>query len=368
MHHDRSRLALPDALRALALVSVLVVNAIGYAVAPWGTPLGQPTPPDSTWAQAVQGVVAALLQGKGYTMLAFLFGMSLWLATRSRLRADALQRGQVRQRRLLGLGVLHGVFVYFGDILTLYALVGRRLLGGLHQPWRRFKRHWWLALGAAVLAKLLWLAMIAAYPEQPMAIDEPTLSSVEGGWAFLLLNAGVYGLNLIPSLLLGGPVVYFCMACGVAAARLRLLTHRRWRPVLRRGVGWFGPPLLALSALYGWGWATTEPLHPLRSGIEALGEVTSLPMAAVFVAALSLLSGGGRARWCAVLSPLGQRTLSLYVGHSLLGLALFSGAGQGLLPTTPQMAASALGLWLLALGAAHLSGRRRWPLEAWMAR
>lgn len=368
MPRDPSRLTLPDALRALALVSVLVVNAIGYAAAPWGTPLGLATPPDSVWAQAVQGTVAAVLQGKGYTMLAFLFGMSLWLAARGRSRADALRRGVVRQRRLLGLGVVHGVFVYFGDILTLYALVGRRLLGRLHLPWGRLRRHWWLALGAAVLAKLVWVALIVAYPEPPPALGEPTLSSAAGAWGFLQLNAGVYLANLIPSVILGGPVFYFCMVCGVAAARLRLLTHRRWRPVLRRAIGWFGLPLLALSALYGWGWATTEPLHPLRSGIEVLGELTSLPMAVVYVAALSLLADGGQARWCAALAPLGRRTLSLYLGHGLLGLVLFSGAGLALQPTTPQMAALALGLWLTALGAAHRSGPRRWPLETWMAR
>jgi uncharacterized protein len=114
MSGDRFRQPLPDALRALALVTVLVVNTLGYAIAPVGPQLGLRLPADSAWAAATQGVVAGLLQGKGYTMLAFVFGMGLWLATRQRSRTDALRRGVVRQRRMLVLGVLHGAFVYRG--------------------------------------------------------------------------------------------------------------------------------------------------------------------------------------------------------------------------------------------------------------
>ncbi|MBP7568072.1 MAG: hypothetical protein KA795_18905, partial [Burkholderiaceae bacterium] len=145
----RGREPLPDALRALAMLSVLVMNAIGYGVAPWGHPLGGP--PAGPWSAAAQGLAAALLQGKGYTMLAFVFGMALWLAARGRPQAQALQCGIVRHRRMLQLGVVHGVFIYFGDILTMYALVGRRLLGRLHAPWKMFRHHLRTALVWALL-------------------------------------------------------------------------------------------------------------------------------------------------------------------------------------------------------------------------
>ena len=59
------RLPLPDALRALALVAVLVVNTVGYATAPVGPHLGLRLPADCVWAAATQGVVAGLLVGAG---------------------------------------------------------------------------------------------------------------------------------------------------------------------------------------------------------------------------------------------------------------------------------------------------------------
>ncbi|WP_137922193.1 DUF418 domain-containing protein [Hydrogenophaga sp. 2FB] len=363
-----SREALPDVLRAIAMVSVLVVNAMGYAVAPWGSPLGLRTPPDSAWAAATQGLVAALLQGKGYTTLAFVFGMALWLSARKLSRPDALKRSLVRNRRLLGLGVLHGVFVYFGDILTMYALMGRQALRRLHQPWGPFRRHLGRALVVAVLAKLALVAIMFEMADRPAVADGSSLSTVPGGWAFLKLNANTYAVAQVSGLLLSGPVLYLCMVCGVAAARLRLLTHRRWRAVLRRGLRRFGLPLLALAFVQGCGYALTTPADVLRLWFEVLGELIGIPIACMYIVALALASSGGKARWCHWLVPLGRRTLSLYVGHSLVLLALFSGVGLALAPSSTQMLLLCLGLWLLAWAAALLSGDRRWPLELWMGR
>ncbi len=363
-----ARLPLPDALRALALIAVLVVNTMGYALAPVGPQLGLRLPADSAWAAITQGLVAALLQGKGYPMLAFLFGMGLWLSTRHRSRADALRRGVVRQRRLLGLGVVHGAFIYLGDILTMYAVVGWQLLVRLHLPWKAFRRHLRRALVWAVVAKLLLMGVIYAQSDLPLVVPGHSLSSASGMGQFLGLNAGTYLVAQLSALVLSAPVLYFCMACGVAAARLRLLTHRRWRPVLQRGLQRWSLPVLAASAAYGFGYATMPPAEPIHPWIEMSAEVISLPMTAFYIAALALASGGGRARWCQWLSPLGQRTLTLYVGHGLICMALFSGVGLALTLTTVQTVLFCLGLWLLAWVAAVLSGRTRWPLEAWMSR
>lgn len=368
MTGELRRQPLPDALRAIALVAVLVVNALGYATMPVGPQLGLRVPADSAWAAATQGIVAGLLQGKGYTMLAFVFGMGLWLAARKRSRAEALQRGVVRQRRLLALGVLHGAFVYLGDILTMYALVGWQLLGRLHMPWKPFRRHLWRALVWALVAKSLLAVVIFRMADLPLVVEGASLSTAQGAWPFVKLNAGTYLLVQVSAIVFSGPVLYFCMACGVAAARLRLLTHRRWRGVLKRWLLCCSLPLLVLSGAYGWGYAMTPAAEPPSPWLEVLAEVISMPVAALYVAALALASNGGRARWCQGLGPLGQRTLTLYVGHGLICLALFSGAGQAIALTTTQTLLFCLGLWWLAWVAAALSGPLRWPLEAWMAR
>lgn len=364
----RPRETLPDALRALAMLSVLTLNAIGYPMVPTGPALGQRMPSDSILAAVAQGGVAALLQGKGLAMLAFVFGMSLWLAARTRTRPDALQRGRVRNRRVLGLGFLHGAFIYCGDILTLYALISRRLLHRLHLPWRRFRRHLGWALVWALLAKLVLATATVMLPDPSNEGTWSSLSSVQGGWQFLKLNAGFYFLGQAVALVMVGPVLYLCMVAGVAAARLRLLTHRRWRGALLNGLWRCGPAGIALTLAYGLGCILAQPGDPIYPWIEVFGDLIAVPLAAIYVVAVALASSGGRATWCQWLRPLGERTLTLYVGHSVICLALFSGAGLALAPTTVQTLLFAFALWLVALVAARFSGGRRWPLEAWMGR
>ena len=368
METRRPRETLPDALRALAMVSVITLNAIGYAFVPGGSAIGERTPSDSVVAAVVQGLVAALLQGKGLAMLAFVFGMSLWLAARSRDRAGALQRGRVRNRRLLGLGFLHGAFIYCGDILTLYALIGKRLLRRLHLPWKRFRRHLQWSLFWALLAKLVLVTLTLMLPDRPGDSGGSTLASVQGGWQFLKVNAGFYFVGQAVALIVAGPVMYLCMVCGVAAARLRLLTHRRWREHLRRTLRYWAPPLMTLTMAYGVGAALTAPGDAVQPWVEAFGDLLGVPVAAVYIAALARASSGGRAAWCQWLRPLGQRTLTLYVAHSVICLLLFSGAGLALRFSTVQIVCFAMALWLCALVAARLSGPRRWPLDAWMGR
>lgn len=366
------RQPLPDALRALALLSVLAVNAGGYLVAPWGA-LVERNPPDSVLAGAVQGLITALLQGKGYPMLAFLFGMGLWFASRGREPHLARQRGVRRQKKLLKLGVLHGVFVYFGDILTNYALIGWHLLAHLHEPWRSLRRRLYRALGWALAVSVLSIAVMAFLAARPGLVGdalpqpEPTLAQAQTWGQFWLINAGAYATLQVGALLLSWPVLRLCMLCGVAAARLRLLTHPRWRRGLRRWASRLAPPLLLLNL--GYGLAQTRVIAGSERAfwVESIGGLIGLPLAAVYVMALALAANGGRAVWCRWLAPLGQRTLTLYVGHSLLCLGLYTGIGLGLQPSTAEMALVSLGLWCGALAAARASGARRWPLEAWLA-
>lgn len=372
-----TRQPLPDALRALAMLAVLAVNAAGYLVAPWGALLGERSPADSGPAMAVQGLIAALLQGKGYPMLAFLFGMGLVLATRRSAARRAPQRGVRRQKRLLGLGLLHGLFVYFGDILTMYALVGWRLIARLHVPWHSLRqqlwRAWWWALGVSALSVALTVlfaarAGLASLAGSASVEAEPTLAQAQGWIAFWQINAGAYFAVQIGALLLLWPVVRFLMLCGVAAARLRLLTHRRWRPVLWRWTLRLAPPLLLLNLGYGVAYVDAAATSERLFLVEAIGGLIGPPLAGVYLLGLALAARGGQAAWCRWLAPLGQRTLTLYVGHSLLCVGLFAGVGLALQPGTVGMATFSVVLWCLALVAARASGARRWPLEAWIAR
>jgi uncharacterized protein len=368
-----TRHPLPDALRALALVGVLVVNAAGYVGAPWGPLMGVPTPDDSVWAEALQGLQTALLQGKAYPLLAALFGMGLVWSLRSGSAAD-LAGARSRMRALLALGVLHGALIFFGDILTMYALSGWLALRWVRQPWSRLRRVirrvWW----AFAVVSLLTVAWAVASGQASGRVgaagaEGVALGAVDAWTDFLTVNAQTYAGANVLGLVFSLPQVLALVLAGVAAARLRWLTHRRWRAQrawLASRVLW---PMLVLNVGYGWAMVgATSGEGPIGFVLlESAGVWVCLPLTLSLVAWAAQAWDRGQHRWALYLAPLGQRTLTLYVLHGLWCAVLFSGAGLGWTLNTVPLTALTLLAWVLALWAARRS-TGRWPLEAWMGR
>ena len=366
-----ARLELPDALRALALGAVLLVNTMGYPDMPWGPLLGEVRPAGDLLAMGLQAVAGALVQGKAYPALAFLFGMSLaWsMAGRS---PDPRRHAGRRLRALLALGLLHGLFLYAGDVLTAYALCGLLVLPHVRAPGhrlrRRLKRALWLAaaafclfVGASALTSLEGAGL-------PGAGSEETLGAAATVAEFVAVNASAYLAAHTLGLLYVLPVMHLFMLAGVVAARLRLLSHRRWaawrEEVVRR---WLGR-LLVANVLYGLGLvALAHAGRPWQSLLEFAGPLVCAPLSAVWVLHLANAWARGRRGWAHLIAPLGRCTLSVYLSHSVVCMVLLGGVGLGLEAGTAARVLLAVAVWCgaLALARRHTG---RWPLEAWLGR
>ncbi|WP_348753331.1 DUF418 domain-containing protein [uncultured Aquincola sp.] len=352
-----------DALRALAMVGVLLVNAISYTVAPWGAPLGEADPP-GVISLGLQALAALLLHGKAYPLLAFLFGAGLVLAG-SRRRTPQAQRR--RLWRLLALGVLHGALVYAGDILTMYALTAFLVVAHVHERASRLLTRllracgWALAAIGLSLALTLWTGGSAdADPSEGFGA---TASWVDQLW----LNANAYVILQALGAVLFLPVLRAAMLAGMLAARLRLLTHPRWHALWRRWTRRLLPVGLLVNGAYALSVVDDSARH---DGNLSLWTAVAPGIGWLLTAPLLGLAVLHARRWPAWLAPMGQRTLSLYLLHSLLCLLLFSGAGLGWPLRTAAAWGWALGLWLAWLLACHAMAARGWrgPFEAWMAR
>jgi uncharacterized protein len=360
-----------DALRALALLGVLVVNAISYPGGPSGSPLGMPMPADSNPAVLLFGLVAWLVQGKAYPMLAFLFGYSLAMALRRQGPAARDYRGR-RLLRMLVLGVLHGTLLYAGDILTMYAVAGLVVLRSAQQPLRRLIVVWRLfgVLALVIVAMNVTLLLTSAPGDVGLA-GGPGYATTTGMPDFLRLNAPDYLGTLPVSLALFLPEVLMLMLAGFIAGRLRWLTHPRWGRARQALVRRVMPVALLLNLIYAifMVWAV---LHD--SPWQWAGLSMEPPAGWLLSAALgSALAAGWQVRhaaWLQAIVPLGRYSLSVYVGHSLLCALVLSGAGLGWRAGTLGLVGWAVGLWLLCAAGAAWAARRRWPgpLEAWMAR
>lgn len=360
-----------DALRAIALLGVLIVNAVSYPAGPSGSPLGTPMPVDSPAAWAAITLVAWWLQGKAYPLLAFLFGYSLALAMP---RTAVAQRPYRRRRmiRMLLLGVLHGTLLYAGDILTLYGLAGLVLLRWPPGPLRRWLVRWQVIAVVALAAFAAGLALTLAPAAFGMEFRSgPVYGEVSGVPGFVALNGRSYWGSLPGAVALFLPEVMLLVVAGHIAGRLRWLTHRRWQPARRAMASRLLPLALLLNLLYAvlmtraatansaWQWVllwTGPPVGWLLSGAIAAG--------------LASWWSTSRPRLLCALAPLGRFSLSAYVGHSLLYALLFSGAGLAWPLGSVGLLVLAAGSWGVCWQISRWADRHgfRGPLEGWMIR
>lgn len=113
-----------DAVRGLALLGILLVNIHLFADA-FGT-YTRPRPEGGPLDAAAFYVVKVFCEGKFYPLFSLLFGIGLTIqAHRARAAGRSFLGTGVRRLLFLGaLGLIHGLFLWYGDILFLYACVG----------------------------------------------------------------------------------------------------------------------------------------------------------------------------------------------------------------------------------------------------
>lgn len=112
-----------DIIRGFALFGVLLVNltmidATQFSMGniPYSNLSGLEY--ISAWA------IRLLAQGKFYTIFSFLFGLGFYYFLGKENSDVAMNRFSKRLYALLCLGILHTVFIWYGDILHVYALAG----------------------------------------------------------------------------------------------------------------------------------------------------------------------------------------------------------------------------------------------------
>jgi len=356
-----------DALRALALLAVFCVNLSGYVTLPDAGPLAPASPADSGLALGLTALIAVLFQGKGYALLAFLFGYSQALSWQAR-GEDALMARRRRMVRLLWLGLAHGLLIYMGDILTTYALCGLIMLRWPGQRLSVLLRRWYWLL-AATLVMVLGLALAF-----PVGSDPPREASVSLATAMPVLqwvafNAAQFGAVQLSVTLVALPMVLCLMLGGLIAGRLRLFSHQRWRGCLRNTARrWLLRGLLVNLLLGAWQASLLSQAPDAALLLVWLSFVYAPLLLLGLVPWLVLKFQGGQALLHRLV-PAGRYSLSMYLSSSLLGLLLFSGAGLNWQPGTvgaTLLAAVWWGLWLPVAKGLQARGQRLLP-EAWLA-
>lgn len=343
-----------DVLRGFALFGILVVNMemFGHPIQRIVFPID---PATGVLDRVVDWLVRFLAEGKFYSLFSLLFGLGFGLQL---IRAEGRGSGiaRVYTRRLLVLlliGVIHAVFIWMGDILTVYALFGFLLL--LFRKAKPRTLLIWAAVGLAIPIVLNTLGTAAvslgrlAGPEVTAQIERSFAEQDSTVRADLAAAYEVYARGSFGAIterrvhdlgfaafgyLVMGPNIFAMFLVGLYFARRRVFADIEGNAGLfRKLFRWALPVGILCNAVY----ATLiqpasrmEPSPPLLAAMIAYG-FGAPALCLTYVSGLTLL--WRRENWRKFLNPLaaaGRLPLSNYLSQSIICTMIFYSYGLGL--------------------------------------
>ncbi len=333
----QSRLEFVDILRGFALIGVLTANLVsfsGYS--------SNPADYADFLDKAILIGIQFFVRAKFYSLFSFLFG---WGMSVQMLRAaDKGQRfGPIFARRmaiLLVFGLIHGMFIWSGDILTLYAILGFGLL--LFR--RRSERQ---LLTAAVL--FLLLTIILTLPGETVDAFRTWYASVtafmrQGNLPDALLATGTYW-QIVPKttqdfwaaqswFIYYVGSVFSMFLLGLYVGKRQILQHvDDHLPLLKRTLIIGLVIGVVFNAIFVWNSLHPGWVDPRYGRLVGVGSRTIGAPALMLILCLRLDPAHTPARWLERLRPLGglgRMALSNYLLQSIICVFIFYGFGLGL--------------------------------------
>jgi uncharacterized protein len=322
------REALPDRLRGIALLGIVVVNASFLAISA-----------DGFTEASVDGVanrLTALLvntfaQGKFYLLFSFLFGYSASFILRDQSKPNR-RRYLRRMIALFLFGLAHAVFFFVGDILITYSIFGL-LLFLISRSSDRVLKRWSIAgIAVGVFFILIIASLVAAFPDEGSGLRDLQSALATGTFA----EASLARLEALPTVLfsvffLQGPMAFAAFVLGLRASRVRLLADPSshidlWRKLARWGWS-IGLPLQAVAAGMQIGAiAAGTPYSPAGAIGLVLGFTTAPILTAGYIGSIALLLHR-RPSFLSFIAPAGQMSLTVYIGESALMSLVFTAYG-----------------------------------------
>ena len=341
------RYVILDALRGFALIGIILANYPEFSLYTFQSAETAASMPSAGIDRVVRFLQYFLVDGKFYTLFSLLFGIGF-----SIIISHAAERGDGgfrlfyrRMAVLVLIGFIHLMFIWSGDILMLYALMGMAL------P---------LFRGVSDKALLRWAAFFVLLP---VFVDAATsllgislsAQAVRAQWhycrmygiteenfGYWLRDADTY--REVFQFLVQGALVrvqefvdgnrYFkvmgLFILGFYIGRRKLYADLSSHKALLRRVASVGFAAgLPLSVVYAWSAVGGHPFDTVAHSVLYL--VSVYPLGLAYMSGLCLLYLRSRNvrlwRWLA--AP-GRMALTNYIGQSVVGMFLFYGIGLGL--------------------------------------
>ncbi|GIN97781.1 hypothetical protein J6TS1_36510 [Siminovitchia terrae] len=322
-----------DVLRGFSLLGILLVNMISFH-----SPYGYYNPYE-WWKYGdltVYTWLDILVQGSFYPIFAMMFGYGLVIMQRrSAIRGTSFLKISMRRLSILLIfGIIHAFFIWSGDILITYALMGMVLLLFLRLPgpwlmglgWGLYLLPQLFFSGMLVLASLFDSASLADYIDiaglQQSEIIYSTGSFME------ITNQRI--LDWKANNLSGGLIIYLflilpMMMIGAGAGKMQWLEKaaNQWKK-------WLVILLIALPI--GIAVKTLPFLMGLTISFQYIQDAIGGPILGMaYIAAIVLIMRSAKvAKLLHPLSSAGRMSITIYIMQSVIGTLIFYHYGLGL--------------------------------------
>ena len=347
---EAERYTVIDVLRGLALFGVLMVNLEGDFRISLFEHIGRLHTDPGIWNELTDTLIATFLDFKAITLFSLLFGAGMAIQA-ERAGKRGVHAAIFLTRRLLvllGIGLVHMLLIWNGDILVLYAICGFLLL-----PFRKLPPWVLAAAGAGTIlcVILLGFSIPISWPnDHAMAAQALAARRVYGSGSFveiLRFRWEETGPFIVPLLVGVLPQTAGLMLLGQAAWRAGLFReperYRRW--------------LFGIMA---------------AGGVLGFWKHSPIPLALAYAAAALLWNPSARAsRFAVALAALGRMALTSYLSQSVVLGFIFYGYGLGLFGRLGPAVAALIGIAIyiaqLVFSVAWLRRYRFGPAE-WLWR
>ena len=363
------RYVILDALRGFALIGIILANYPEFSLYTFQSAETAASMPSAGIDRVVRFLQYFLVDGKFYTLFSLLFGIGF-----SIIISHAAERGDGgfrlfyrRMAVLVLIGFVHLMFIWSGDILMLYALMGMALPLFRHVSDKALLR--WAAFFV-----LLPVFVDAATSLLGISLSAQAVRAqwhycrmygiTEENFGYWLRDADTY--REVFQFLVQGALVrvqefvdgnrYFkvmgLFILGFYIGRRKLYADLSSHKALLRRVATVGFAVgLPLSVVYAWSAVGGHPFGTV--GHSVLYLVSVYPLGLAYMSGLCLLYLRSRnARLWRWLAAPGRMALTNYIGQSVVGMFLFYGIGLGLgasvgLATTELIALGVFALQVL---------------------
>lgn len=337
------RVEVIDILRGFALFGILLVNMMYFAWPVYteviGTPWTHPLDKAASW------FVSFFAAGKFFTLFSFLFGLGLAVQMqRAEARGVAIVPLYLRRLLILLLiGIAHVVLLWWGDILTYYAILGFVLL--LFRGTKPRRLLVWafvfllipLLLNAGFIGLLKLaddsgqLASVQTVEAQYQESYTLALTTYQSGSFATMTEQRIqdYAFAALGQVFSGTFFIVLAMfLLGLYVGKRQLLHHvTEHLAMFKRVFVWGGVLGLAGTTLEHVFFTSLSPLEPTFLGLLGLaGYIIGAPVLSLcYASGLVLLTQ--HVKKLKVLAPLGRTALSNYLLQSLICATLFYGYG-----------------------------------------